>query len=210
MRLSLRIALLLVSALIAAPMPARIAGADDAKPYFLVASPDMGDPVFRDSVIMMVPTTDAPLVAGVIINEPTGTSARELFPHVPSLKDDSDGAYYGGPIDNGVPTLAIRTSHPPDRATQIIEDLYVSTDSETIAQVLKDRKASPDLRIFIGRAQWLPEQLHAEIMQGAWYVVPADADQVFSTDPTHLWHKLVERGQLQETNFILPPARAPQ
>ena len=86
----------------------------------------------------------------------------------------------------------------------------MSTDSETIAQVLKDRKASPDLRIFIGRAQWLPEQLHAEIMQGAWYVVPADADQVFSTDPTHLWHKLVERGQLQETNFILPPARAPQ
>ena len=60
------------------------------------------------------------------------------------------------------------------------------------------------MRIFLGRAQWLPEQLHYEIMEGAWYVMPADADQVFSSDPTHLWRKLVERGQLQETRFDTP------
>jgi putative transcriptional regulator len=66
------------------------------------------------------------------------------------------------------------------------------------------------LRIFLGRAQWLKEQLQSEIMQGAWYQVPADADQVFSADPAHLWNKLSERGQLQETNLLLPFARAPR
>jgi len=189
-------------------MPPSVTLAADAKPYFLVASPEMGDPVFRNSVIMMVPTIQARLLAGVIINEPTGTAAHEVFPHFPALKDDPNSAYYGGPIDNGAPTLALRTSNPPDKATQVVDDVYVSTDANTITQVLKDGAGPTKLRIFLGRAQWLPEQLHYEIMEGAWYVVPADADQVFSADPAHLWRKLVERGQLQETDFILPLARA--
>ena len=191
-------------------MPARTLLAADAKPYFLVAAPEMGDPIFRQSVIMMIPTTQAPLVAGVIINEPTGTSAHEVFPHFPALENDPSSAYYGGPVDNGVPTLAFRTAHPPDKAMQVIDDVYVTTDAATIAQVLKNHMEADHLRIFLGRAQWSQDQLHYEVMQGAWYVAPADAGQVFSADPTHLWRKLSERGQLQETEFILPFARAPK
>lgn len=100
----------------AASMPTRALFAADAKPFFLVASPDMRDPIFRESVIMMVPTIQAPLLAGVIINEPTGTSAQEVFPHFPALKDDPSSAYYGGPVDNGLPTIALRTSNPPAKA----------------------------------------------------------------------------------------------
>ena len=210
MRQPVAIVIMWLLALTALSIPVPVSRADDAKPYFLVASPEMGDPVFRNSVIMMVPTTQAPLVAGVIINEPTGTTAHEVFPHFPALKDDPNSAYYGGPIDNGTPTIAIRASHPPDKAAQIIDDVYVSTDAAVIAQVLKEHNGPAKLRIFLGRAQWLPEQLHYEIMEGAWYVMPADADQVFSADPAHLWRKLVERGQLQETRFILPIAVAPR
>ena len=106
MRRQVAIVILWLFALTALSIPALVARADDAKPYFLVASPEMGDPVFRNSVIMMVPTIQAPLLAGVIINEPTGTSAHEVFPHFPALKDDPNSAYYGGPVDNGTPTLA--------------------------------------------------------------------------------------------------------
>ena len=188
----------------------RAAYATDAKPYFLVASPEMRDPIFRESVIMMVPTIQAPLLAGVIINEPTGTSAQEVFPHFPALKDDPSSAYYGGPVDNGRPTIALRTNHPPGHAVQLFEDVYVSTDADTIAQILKDHTAPANLRIFLGRAQWLEDQLQSELMREAWYIVPPDAELLFSADPTHLWRKLVARGQLQETNFdsilIGPPA----
>jgi putative transcriptional regulator len=179
----------------------RAAYATDAKPYFLVASPDMRDPIFRESVIMMVPTIQAPLLAGVIINEPTGTSGQEVFPHFPALKGDPSSAYYGGPVDNGRPTIALRTNHPPAQAVQLFEDVYVSTDADTIAQILKDHTAPADLRIFLGRAQWLEDQLQSELMREAWYIVPPDAELLFSADPTHLWRKLVARGQLQETRF---------
>jgi len=175
-----------------------------AKPSFLVATPQMGDPIFGGSVIMMIPTIDAPLLAGVIINKPTGTSAQEVFPHFPALKDGPNRAYFGGPVDNGQAILAIRTSHPPAKAIKVFEDVYVSTDAEAIAQIIKDNTDPASLRIFLGRAQWLNEQLHTEIMEGAWYVVPAEAAQVFDPDPTHLWRKLVERGELQEVRMMLP------
>jgi len=210
MRRPVAIVFWVLVALTAAATPICTAHAADAKPYFLVASPEMGDPVFSHSVIMMVPTIEAPLLGGVIINEPTGTAAHEVFPHFPALKDDSTSAYYGGPVDNGQPTLALRSSSPPGNATQIFDDVYVSTDADTIAQVLKDHGHPADLRIFLGRAQWLKEQLHSEIMEGAWYVVPADPDQVFSTDPAHLWRKLVQRGQLEEVRFMLPFADSPR
>src|SRR5271166_2677130 len=138
MRRSVAIVLSLLSALTAASMSAHPILAADARPYFLVASPEMGDPVFRQSVIMMVPTIKPGLVAGVIINEPTGTSAHEVFPHFPALKDNPNSAYFGGPVDNGVPTIALRTSAPPAKATQVLNDVYVSTDADTIVQILKD------------------------------------------------------------------------
>jgi hypothetical protein len=34
--------------------------------------------------------------------------------------------------------------------------------------------------------------------------MPADAAQVFDADPTHLWRKLVDQGELQEVRFVLP------
>jgi putative transcriptional regulator len=201
MRRSIAMVILCWSALMAALMPARAIFAADAKPFFLVASPDMRDPIFRESVIMMVPTIQAPLLSGVIINEPTGTSAQEVFPHFPALKDDPSSAYYGGPVDNGLPTIALRTSHPPAKAIQLFDDVYVSTDADTIARILKDRSGPANLRIFLGRAQWLEDQLQSELMREAWYIVPPDPDLVFTADPTHLWHKLVARGQLQETEY---------
>ena len=204
MRRSLAIELVLLTALIAASLPSRVAFAAGAKPYFLVATPEMGDPIFGGSVIMMIPAIDAPLIAGVIINKPTKTSAQEVIPHFPALKDGPSSAYFGGPVENGRAIVAIRTSHPPAKALKAFEDVYVSDDADTIAQIVKDNTDPANLRIFLGRAQWLNEQLHTEIMAGAWYVMPADAAQVFDADPTHLWHKLVERGELQEVRLLLP------
>jgi putative transcriptional regulator len=204
MRRSIAIILAFLTVLIEASIPVHAAFAAGKKPYFLVATPQMGDPIFGGSVIMMIPTIDAPLLAGVIINKPTTTSPQEVIPHFPALKNGPNSAYFGGPVDNGQAIVALRSSHPPAKAIPIFEDVYVSADADTIAQIIKDNANPANLRIFLGRAQWLNEQLHTEIMEGAWYVVPAEADQVFSPDPMHLWRKLVDQGQLQEVRMLLP------
>jgi putative transcriptional regulator len=49
------------------------------------------------------------------------------------------------------------------------------------------------LRIFAGYAGWGAEQLVAEIAEGSWYVVPAQAPDVFRIDPTELWRDVLRR-----------------
>jgi putative transcriptional regulator len=184
--------------LVAAQATAARAREPFATPTFLVATPDMPDPLFAHSVILMLPAIDPPLVAGVIINRPTTVPVRELFPHSAARKNKADHAYFGGPVEVTGPLLLLRSAAPPGTATRVFGDIYVSTAPDSIAAILKDSRSAEDLRLFVGRAQWTHDQLHAEILEGSWYVVPAQAGLIFSPDPQRVWHVLVERAQLQE------------
>ena len=48
--------------------------------FFLVAVPDLPDPTFQQTVILMLPPTQMPLVAGIIVNKPTNIPLRSCSP----------------------------------------------------------------------------------------------------------------------------------
>jgi len=174
--------------------------------FFLVATPDLPDPLFQESVILMLPHTPAPLVVGLIVNKPTNKRLSELLPDSPVLKNRTDAAYFGGPVDVDEPALVFRTAGAPEHAMQLFDGVYVSVGPGLVAGLLKDRALVKDLRLYFGRAQWSREQLHGEMLRGSWYVVPADPAFVFSADPKHVWRALVERAQLRRAAAF--PARA--
>ncbi len=174
-----------------------------AKTFFLVATPNMPDPLFQESVILMLPPTNPPLIAGLIVNKPTTTPVNKVFPHARTPKDEV--AYFGGPVYPSDPSLILRTMGSPAGAPRLFDHIYVSTDPDSIAAILKNLAGAKNLRLVLGRAQWSLDQLHAEIMEGSWYVLPADPDMVFSTQPKHLWRELVERGQLQQADLTRSP-----
>ena len=49
------------------------------------------------------------------------------------------------------------------------------------------------VRVFRGYAGWGPGQLEGEIESGAWLVLDAEPDDVFDTDPDHLWRSVLRR-----------------
>jgi len=119
------------------------------------------------------------------------------LPDSPVLKNRTDAAYFGGPVDIDEPALVFRATGAPKHAMALFDGVYVSLDPERVAGLLKDRTLVQDLRLYFGRAQWSREQLHSEMLRGSWYVVPADPAFVFSADPKHVWRALVERAQLR-------------
>jgi putative transcriptional regulator len=167
---------------------------------FLVATPDLIDPIFQRSVILMLPQVEVPLVAGLIINKPTTIAAHKLFPDAPALKKSIDTVYFGGPVDPEVPSLILRAAQPSPKAIRLFDDVYVSTDPASIGELLKDSRRSKGARIFLGRAQWTEDQLHAELLRGSWYIAQANAEMVLSPDPERVWRMLVDRAQLQEVD----------
>ena len=48
-------------------------------------------------------------------------------------------------------------------------------------------------RLFSGYAGWAPDQLEAELAEGAWFVLDAVAADVFCTDADRLWHDVMRR-----------------
>lgn len=169
------------------------------KMFFLVATRDLPDPLFQQSVILMIPDTPPPLVVGLIVNKPTDKQLKELLPDSSFLKNRSDVAYFGGPVDVNEPTLVFRSGIAPERVMSLFEDVYAALNPERVADLLKGRTLQ-DLRLYFGRAQWSREQLHSEMLRGSWYVVPADPSFVFSADPKQVWHALVERAELRKAS----------
>jgi putative transcriptional regulator len=192
--------LAMCAALLAIFAGARSARSTDLTiPSLLVATRDLRDPLFQHSVILLVPSTEPPLVAGLIINTPDKARVRDVFPQSRELKGANEPMYLGGPVGPDEPSVIFRVSSPIASATRVFDDTYVAVGRNTIAAILKDPRIS-DLRVIRGRAQWTRDQLYGEIMAGAWYVLPAKSDLVFS-DPKDLWSTLVKGGDLQEAQL---------
>jgi len=175
-----------------------------AKAFFLVASRNMPDPVFQQSVILMLPGDEPPLVAGVIINKPTDVTLSNLFKQPLAPENRNQKVYFGGPVELTTPLLLIRTSRPPKQAIKLRDNVYGIADASTIAADLQDPHYANDTRLSLGRAQWAQEQLRGELLEGAWTVVPLRTDLLFDRDAAKVWPILSQHEHVREINARCP------
>ena len=177
----------------------RGSGASEEKPngklLFLIARPSILDPIFERSVVVMVPLGGEPLIVGLIVNKPTRLALRDLFPKSAALKNRVDYAFMGGPVDMSSPSLVFHAAKPPKQAMLLYDDVYLSFDARYIASRLQDPKQAGDVRLFLGRSQWAPEQLQGEALRGSWYSLRAEGAVIFEGRSEQLWSKLHERAR---------------
>jgi len=168
------------------------------KTLFLVARPGLGDPMFKESVVLMFPAsarTGEGLIVGVIVNRPARVALSEIFPDDEAMKNRSDTAYFGGPVFPRAPGVVFRSSKAAKQAALLFGDVYVSFDADFIKELLKEPEKTPDLRLFVGRSQWAPAQLQNEMVVGAWDTVRTEANLIFKTNPKYLWRRLFEQAE---------------
>jgi putative transcriptional regulator len=177
----------------AAPTGEPISGPlEPAAGRFLVARRDLYAPFFSHSVIYLLQHNSAGTV-GVIVNRPLGKTAAELLP---DLQDQGLGSYpvfNGGPVNPRIMVLLFRGDYQQEPALHVSDDVYASSDSAMLAQLLVARKPVNELRMFAGQAGWLPGQLSRELARDDWYVTEGDPDALFSGDTRSLWRKLIDR-----------------
>ena len=171
-------------------------GETENKAVFLVARPGLGDPMFKESVVLMFPfsaATTEGLIVGLIVNKPGRVALSEVFPDDEALRNRSDTAYFGGPVFPRVPGVVFRSSKAAKQGSLLFGDLYVSFDPDFVKALLKEPGKMPDMRLFVGRSQWAPGQLQNEVIVGAWDTLRAETSLIFKANPEYLWHKLHER-----------------
>lgn len=163
----------------------------------LVATPQLIDPNFADSVVLLLDVDDDGAL-GVVLNRPTPLAVAEVLPDWRDVVSDPDVLFRGGPVSQeGALAIALLRSagQDPEGFRPVwgrlgIIDLDASEDE--IGPALEA------LRIFAGYAGWGAGQLADEIQEGSWYVVPGRADDAFRADPRDLWRDVLRRqpGQL--------------
>ena len=176
----------------------------------LVASPELADPNFSHSVVLVLRRDDNGAI-GVVINRVTSLAPGKVFPELAATLGSYAGKLYrGGPLAPSkllflVRGLAAATVNGPE----IVDKVFLAADPDSLPEILRLSQGPDEFRMFAGHAEWTAGQLESEVKHGAWRVVPATADLVFNDKPTKLWETLATRadqvtaGARAET----PPAR---
>jgi len=166
----------------------------------LVASPDMLDPRFAQTVVLVTfPPDTGPM--GVVLNRPSKVELRELWPERADRQERTDPICYGGPVEPNGLLFVFRMSPPPTRAAWVTEDIYFSGDGKVLDKLLEQRRPVRGQRFFAGFAGWAPGQLEQEIDDGGWYVLPVDPEVIFNMPAEDMWDRLLERATLPRASI---------
>ena len=191
------IRLVLLTIMFSAPL--RGLGAEDmANAIFLVASSELKERTFRETVVLVTqPPRGGPW--GVIINRPLVQRLSEVFSEYETLKDRKDVLHFGGPVQRDGLVFLVRTTEPPPRAVPVLKDVYFVSDLDWIDGLFRRPDPTRGVRVYYGHSGWAPGQLQKELERGGWHVVPADAETVFDKDPARIWPELIQRAGTKQT-----------
>lgn len=166
------------------------------KGKFLVASRNMKDPRFSETVILLVDYSQNGAM-GLIINRPTKVKLSSILPDKEALKRRSDVVYYGGPVNRNQICLIIKSVSKPEESVHVIGNIYVSSSQKVLDRVIGNQGKGIKFHAHIGYSGWGSRQLEREITMGGWQIVQADPSIIFNKKPSEIWHDLINRSSGQ-------------
>lgn len=170
------------------------APASVAKGVLLVASPSLEDPNFRQAVVLIVEHGPGGTV-GLILNRSTKVLLSHALPNITALKGTNHRLFAGGPVESSRFLLLLRATELPADARLVFDGVYLGRTPGVLESIITRAKPTETFRAFAGFAAWAPKQLEAELVVGAWGVLPPDSVSMFDKDPAALWQDCISRLQ---------------
>jgi len=161
----------------------------------LVATKDLGDPNFAESVILIVKHDSEDGTLGLIINRRTTVPLARVFEEIKGAK--SDPIYVGGPVETTGAQALLRSARKPEKAEHVFGDIYATGDKDLIEKCIGDGTEPTRFRVYIGYGGWASGQLEHEMELGSWSVIRATVDFVFDADPDSLWTRLRQKADMR-------------
>jgi len=164
---------------------------------FLVASRDLGDPNFSQAVVLLVQYSDERGAMGVIINRRTDVPISRVLNDLKEARNRTDPVYVGGPVELNSLIALLRSTDKLEGARKVFANVYLMSSKELLQKTLASAVDANAFHAFLGYAGWEPGQLEHEVDLGSWHILPADAAEVFHSDPDSVWPRLIRRTETQ-------------
>lgn len=175
------------------------------KGHLLIASPELQDPNFHRTVLLMLEHT-AGGAAAVIINRPIGAGLAKLTEEIFGEELDWDRPIHvGGPVPG--PLLVLHSEEDvADHA--VLDGVYSTVDPDHLRDLIQRR---PDQVFFVANyAGWGPGQLEAEMADDSWYALEATPELIFGEKGEPFWHDLVRRFHAERLTRALDLKNVPE
>lgn len=179
----MRFAAALLFLVAALPAGGQHANPEPPNGILLVAKPNLVDPNFTQTVVLVTQAPDASTV-GVVLNRPT------------EQRDEKTGEriYEGGPVMREVRIALFAAERVPSApAFHVSPKVYLSMHPANIHALPAYR--GQRLRFFAGFSGWAPGQLQRELSLDSWFVLPVTEDVLFRADTRGLWKELIEKAR---------------
>jgi putative transcriptional regulator len=163
----------------------------------LVATPLLGDPNFRRTVVLVVEDAPGEGTLGVVLNRPTEIPVEQVLQSWTGFVTGPSVVFKGGPVaPSSALALAIAPGHEEPVGWRALDGTPVMSrvglvDLDTPPELVAGGISA--LRVFAGYAGWSPGQLQSEIDEGAWYVLSGEPDDAFAAEPEQLWQAVLRR-----------------
>jgi putative AlgH/UPF0301 family transcriptional regulator len=173
----------------------------------LVASRDLGDPNFAQSVVLLV-HYDEDGVVGLILNRRTNVPLSRVLKEPKAAKDRSDKVYLGGPVETPALFALLQSPAKVEGAQHLFGAVYLISTKTLFEQTISARPDPNTFHVYLGYAGWNADQLRNEVALGAWFIFRADAGTVFNSDPDSLWSRMIRKTELNLAEREPEPADA--
>ncbi len=161
-----------------------------AAPSLIIAMPQLIDPNFHRTVVLLVEKNDQGAF-GLVINRSGEVSIPTLCS---GLKIDWGGepvarALFGGPVgtDQGFLLHGPVADDVVVNSKEVSSGIRIASDLETFRALCS--RPPEDFRILLGYAGWGPGQLEREMMAGAWLTCEVTPEIVFQTPLEEVWER---------------------
>ena len=165
----------------------------------LIATPEMEDPNFSETVIYMV-EHDEDGAMGLVINRPLAKGpVADLLKGLGAESEDASGEitlHSGGPVEPQK-FFVLHSDDYADKRTNVVGGGLAVTADVEIMRAIGQAKGPLKSIFVLGYAGWAPGQLEAEIRAGAWFSIPTDGKLIFDGDPAKKWERAAARRKIK-------------
>jgi putative transcriptional regulator len=160
----------------------------DLAPGLLIAVPQLEDPNFSRSVVLLVEHNESGAM-GIVFNRPSDIELIEIGKeHGMAVHAGAGHAYIGGPVQRERGFLVHRRSEVGD-SVQLEDDVFLSVSTDALRALLVGDPGA--YRLCLGYAGWGPGQLENEMVAGGWLNSGISSKRIFDTPVEKIWEAVI-------------------
>jgi putative transcriptional regulator len=171
-------------------------------PGFLIAMPQLGDPNFHQSVVLMLEHGDQGSM-GLVINRQAPFTLKEVAASQPLRIHPGrnlDRVYIGGPVEpqRG---FVLHDCATVEEKQEILPGVFLSVTLDALQPLMEETDSR--FRFCLGYSGWGAQQLEAELKIGSWLFTEARAETLWSSEVDGVWDATIRSMGLDPGRLVM-------